>query len=367
MFFLMFFLVYFIGNVYIIFRIARDLNLHGLSFYIFFVLYIAAAVFSFWAMKFSRENSSLEIAKFISQAGYIWLGTFSIAVAYFLLSHILFIFNHSPKFIFNTTLITVILIIISSVYSVFNALNVLRVKEININVPNFPVDKFTIVQLSDIHIDVATKYDDIKKIVNITNSLNPDIIAFTGDLADIDITQTYEKYGLADLKAKYGIVAINGNHEYYGGLSLYEYVCKKLNWILLNNENTLIDGKIYFAGITDLTTSKYFGKNVADFNKALKGVDFAKPVIFLSHQPQVFGNVYKKYPITLQLSGHTHAGQIPPFDMIEIFVYKYFCGLYKETFNEKDSYVYVTPGTRWWGPPMRLFSKNEITKITLRR
>ncbi|MBQ3835314.1 MAG: metallophosphoesterase [Elusimicrobia bacterium] len=367
MFFLVFFLIYFIGNVYIIFRIARDLNLHGLSFYIFFAVYIAAAVFSFWAMKFSRENSASEFAAVISKAGYIWLGVFSISIAYFLLSHILFIFNHSQKFMFNTTLVTIILIVISSVYSVINTCGVPRVKEVEINVKHLPVDKFTIVQLSDIHIDVSTKYDDIKKIVDITNSLNPDIIAFTGDLADINIAKTYKEYGLADLKAKYGVVAINGNHEYYTGVGLYEYVCNSLDWKLLNNENILIDDKFYFAGITDIKTSTYFNNKKADVDKAMNGINFEKPVIFMSHQPQIFSEVYKKYPITLQLSGHTHAGQIPPFDMIEYFIYKYFWGLYKENYNGKESYIYVTPGTRWWGPPMRLISKNEITKITLRR
>lgn len=367
MFFLVFFLIYFIGNVYIIFRVARDLNLHGLSFYIFLILYVAAAAFSFWSMKFSREHSYSPLAKVLSQAGYIWLGVFSISIAYFLISHVLFIFNHSQKFMFNTTVITIILIVISSVFSTINALTVLKVKQIEIKVPNLPTDTFTIVQLSDIHIDTATKYEDIKNIVNITNSLNPDIIAFTGDLADIDIGETYTKYGLADLKAKYGIVAVTGNHEYYSGVSHYEYICKKLNWKLLNNENTLIDDKLCFAGITDIKTSKYFNYKEADIDKAMQGTDFSKPVIFLSHQPQVFDEIYKKYPITLQLSGHTHAGQIPPFDIIEIFVYKYFCGLYKETYNGKDSYIYVTPGTRWWGPAMRLFSRCEITLITLKK
>ncbi len=367
MFFLIFFAVYFIGNVYIIFRIARDLNIHGLAFYIFFVLYIATAIFSFWSLKFARENSSSEFVKFLSKAGYIWLGIFSISIAYLLLSHILFIFNHSQKFIFNTTLITIVLIVVSSIYSVINTCGLPVLKEIEIKVPNLPVDKFTIVQLSDIHIDVSTKYDDIKKIVNTVNSLNPDVIAFTGDLADINIVKTYKEYGLADLKAKYGIVAINGNHEYYTGVRQYEFVCDKLNWKLLDNENILIDNKFYFAGITDIKTSQYFNYKKADIGKAMQGIDFSKPVIFLSHQPQVFGEIYKKYPVLLQLSGHTHAGQIPPFDIIEYFMYKYFWGLYKQHYNEKDSYIYVTAGTRWWGPPMRLFSKNEIVKIILRR
>ena len=223
-----------------------------------------------------------------------------------------------------------------------------------------PVDKLTIVQLSDIHIDVTTKYNTIKKIVEITNSLNPDIIAFTGDLADTDITKTYEKYGLLYLKSKYGVFAVSGNHEYYRSIINYENICEKLNFKLLNNENILIDDKFYVAGITDFQTSKTFNYKPANVKKSLSDIDFDKPVIFLSHQPNSFFES-QNYPITIQLSGHTHAGQIPPFDIIEYFLYKYFCGLYKHN----DSYIYVTTGTRWWGPPMRLFSKSEIVYITL--
>lgn len=360
MFFLIFFIIYFLGNIYIIYRVSSDFKLHGLSLVVFLSLYVIVAFLSVYALSIARHSQPSAYTKILTQTGYIWLGTFSIAITFFLLSNILFIFNHTPLFRFNTTLITVIIILISSMYSVFNTRGLPKITEITIPVANLPVEKLTIVQLSDIHIDTATTYDEIKKIVEITNSFNPDIIAFTGDLADIDITQTYKNYGLADFKAKYGVFAINGNHEYYMGIKKFESVCKNANYILLNNTNALVDDKFYVAGITDIKTSKYFNYEPADINKALKNINWEKPVIFLSHQPQIFFEV-QKHPVTIQLSGHTHAGQIPPFDIIELFIYKYFCGLYKDN----DSYIYVTTGTRWWGPPMRLFSKSEIVHITL--
>ena len=360
MFFLIFFLIYLLGNIYIIYRITYDFKLHGLSFAIFLSLYFIIAFLSVYALSAARHSQPSTYTRMLTQAGYIWLGVFSIAITFFLLSNLLFIFNHNSHFRFNTTIITVIIIIISSTYSVFNTRGLPKITEITIPVENLPVDKLKIVQLSDIHIDTATSYDEIKKIVEITNSFKPDIIAFTGDLADIDISKTYKDYGLTNFQARYGVFAINGNHEYYTGIKIFEDVCKKSNYILLNNTNALVDDKFYVAGVTDLNTSKYFNYEKADIKRAFTNINWEKPVIFLSHQPQIFSEI-QKYPVTIQLSGHTHAGQIPPFDIIELFIYKYFCGLYKDN----DSYIYVTTGTRWWGPPMRLFSKSEIVYITL--
>ena len=360
MFFIAFLSIYILGNAYIVYRVMHDLKLHGTALTIFITFYLVITFLSVYSFKISRFNSPTISAKILTEIGYVWLGTFSIALTYLLVSHLAFIFGHTPKFRYNTTLITVILILVSVVYSYINNLGEPKITELEIKVPNLPVDKLTVVQLSDIHIDVTTNYNTIKRFVEITNSLNPDVIVFTGDLADTNIIKTYEKYGLLDLKSKYGTFAVSGNHEYYRGITNYETVCKNINFKLLDNENVLVDDKFYVAGIPDYKTSKAFGYKPADVKKSLEGIDFTKPVIFLSHQPNPFFES-QKFPITIQLSGHTHAGQIPPFDIIEYFLYKYFCGLYKDN----DSYIYVTSGTRLWGPPMRLFSKSEIVKIVL--
>ena len=362
MFFIIFLTVYILANVYIMYRVVHDLNFHGTTAITFLVLYLAITFLSVYSLKIVRFNQPSIFTKIFTEIGYIWLGFFSISITYFLLSHLAIVFYSSPKFRYNTTIVTIILIFVSSVYSFLNTCQTPQIKEVKISVPNLFTDKFTIVQLTDIHIDTATNYYEIKQIVDITNSLNPDIIVFTGDLADTDILKTYQKYGLLDFKSKYGTFAVSGNHEYYMGITKYETLCKNIKFKLLDNENILVDNKFYVAGITDYKTSKQVNYKPADVKKSLENVDFSKPVIFLSHQPDSFFEA-QKFPITIQLSGHTHAGQIPPFDIIEYFMYKYFYGLYKE----KNSYIYVSAGTRWWGPPMRLFSKSEIVKIILEK
>lgn len=360
MFFMIFLTIYILANVYIVYRIVQDLRFNELTLAIFIISYTVITVLSVYSFGIVRFCQPTILTKILTEVGFIWLGVFSISFTFLLLSHLAFIFNNSLQFRFYTTLITIILIILVSIYSVLNTCGNPIIKEINVKVPNLPVDKLTIVHLSDIHIDTSTNFDTIKNIVQLTNSLEPDIIAFTGDLADTNIANTYEKYGLTNFKSKYGVFAVSGNHEYYRLITQYEELCEKLNFKLLNNENILVDDKFYVAGITDYKTSVMKNYKPANISKSLEGIDFSKPVIFLSHQPNPFFQV-QQYPVTIQLSGHTHAGQIPPFDIIEYFLYKYFYGLYKDN----DSYIYVTSGTRWWGPPMRLFSKSEIVKIVL--
>ena len=196
MFFIFFLSIYILGNAYIIYRVIHDLKLHGIALTIFVAFYLIITFLSVYSFRISRFNNPTISTKILTEIGYIWLGIFSISLTYLLISHLLFIFGHTPKFRYNTTLITVILIVISSIYSIINTCGDPKVREYEIKVPDLPMDKLTIVQLADIHIDVTTKYDTVKKIVEITNSLNPDIIAFVGDLADTDITKTYDKYGL---------------------------------------------------------------------------------------------------------------------------------------------------------------------------
>lgn len=210
------------------------------------------------------------------------------------------------------------------------------------------------------HINALTKPEEIKKIVSMVNSLNPDIVTVTGDFVDTDLSETYQNYYMDKMESKYGIFAVSGNHEYYRGIDTFKTFIDNVGYTLLDNKNVLINNAIYVAGISDLRESKRFNYEISDFDKAFSGIDFSKPVIFLSHQPEAFIRA-KNYPFTLQLSGHTHAGQVPPFDIIEKIIFKHFYGLYKEN----GKYVYVTSGTRWWGPPLRLFSKSEIVRITL--
>ena len=155
------------------------------------------------------------------------------------------------------------------------------------------------------------------------------------------------------------VFAVPGNHEFYSGIENFLNFARMANIQVLRNENVTIADGIQIIGIDDKAGKMISGRDV-DLRSAALDCNFNNPVILLSHRPTNFEES-AGIGVDLQLSGHTHAGQIPPMDLIVRLVYKYPYGLYKY----KSAFIYTTCGTGIWGPPMRLFSQSEIVKIDL--
>jgi predicted MPP superfamily phosphohydrolase len=297
--------------------------------------------------------------------GSVWLGVISIALTVFVVRDIAFLMFRTPAFRYYSALVSLALIFVLSAYSVFNVWAFRDIKEIKVTLPKLPahLSGFSIVQLSDIHLNYIRSPQWFKRIVDETNRLNPDVIVITGDLVDADLCRASElAEGLKELKAKYGVYAVTGNHEYYTGIGKYLHMMKQVNIPVLQNEHTTVAGAIELAGVNDPDGKRFTGGG-PDIGQALSSpnpVDRQKPIVLLSHRPELFDTAAIN-GVDLQLSGHYHAGQIPPLDLIVMIVYKYPYGLYKNGL----SYLYTTAGTGFWGPPMRLFSKSEIVKVTL--
>ncbi len=294
-------------------------------------------------------------------AGGTWYGLIAMAITLFILESGVSLFLSSYRRL--RVIIVLILLALAVSYGVFNGTMVLKVKELKIPMKKLPenLSGLTIVQWSDFHLGDILTEAWLQKTVEKTNALEPDLVVITGDLTDHGF-KNKERYIalLKHLKARFGIMAVTGNHEYYWNrFPIFNEISKKVGIRVLRNEAVTLSNGIQIAGIND-PTARRFGENRPDLGAALKNVDFQKPVILLSHKPGYF-EVAKERGVDLQLSGHTHAGQIPPMDIISKLVYPYFYGLYQEG----DSYIHVSCGTGLWGIPMRIFSQNEITKITL--
>jgi predicted MPP superfamily phosphohydrolase len=264
--------------------------------------------------------------------------------------------------------VIIILIILTLVsgYSAFNGSTILVVKELTVPVKTLPknMSGFTIVHLSDLHIGNRLTEEWLKKTVKKTNRLNPDLVVITGDLSDItglDHKTHYIIDHLSRLKAKYGIIAVTGNHEYDEGLYTFPEITKETGILVLRNESATISEVIQVVGINDPFVGES-GDKGPDLEAAMKDIDPQKPIILLSHRPKYFDEAIQ-YGVDLQLSGHTHGGQPPPWELLVGLAFKYSYGLYKVG----DSYIHVSGGTGLYGVPMRLFTHNEITKITLTR
>jgi hypothetical protein len=292
--------------------------------------------------------------------GALWLGVIAIAFTIFVLKDIAQLFFSEPsKFM---TLLALFLVLVTSGLSLYNASRPLEIKEIKIPIEkiNPKLSGFSIVQLSDLHLGILKSEKWLQRIVERTNELNPDLIVITGDLIDQDIRR-FEGFCevLKRLKSKYGIYAITGNHEFYAGMDNFLTIAKKCGFSILRNEKVTVANSIEIVGVDD-DTGKSFAGVGADLVSAIQKCEQGKPIILLSHQPKNFKKAIGM-GVDLQLSGHTHAGQILPMNLIILLVFKYPFGLY----SASSSFIYTTSGTGTWGPPMRLFSRSEIVKIVL--
>jgi hypothetical protein len=240
----------------------------------------------------------------------------------------------------------------------------IRTQRLRVPLSKWPstLDGYRIVQITDIHVGPTIGKDFVQTVVDRVNELKPDLIAITGDLADGPVTQLAEQIApLADLKAKDGVYFVTGNHEYYTG-DLDNW----LDWLKasgirpLHNERVTPRKGFDLAGINDFSAPH--GLHAPNLSKALSGRDMKRPVILLAHQPKAFPES-ERMGVDLQLSGHTHGGQIFPFNYVVSLFQPFMAGLYQRGAAQ----LYVSRGTGYWGPPMRIGEPAEITVIELVR
>jgi predicted MPP superfamily phosphohydrolase len=322
------------------------------------ILMLAGAL-SFVLAEFLNRLKPLYPLLFV---GSIWLGIMAIALAFFLLEVLLsLLFPGSRNFFVISALVVISLV---SGFSIFNASRYPQVREIKIPFHNLPAELagFTIAQLSDLHLGNLTSLKRLRWIVNRVNNLHPDLICVSGDVLDGDISQGEDYYRLLrELKAKHGVVAVTGNHEFYAGIDLFLELARKSNWRVLRNQTWSLDGKLDIVGLDD-DAGESFKFSGPDLSGALRSAVPNVPKILLYHRPSGFPEAVRR-GIELQLSGHTHAGQIPPMDFLVWLIYKYPAGLYRLG----QSHIYTSSGTGTWGPPMRFLSRSEIVKLVLVR
>jgi predicted MPP superfamily phosphohydrolase len=242
-----------------------------------------------------------------------------------------------------------------------------EVVDVEVKLAKLPreLDGFTIVQLSDLHVGLTIDRAFVQRVVELTNRLSPDLVALTGDFVDGPVTELRDDVApLAGLRAKHGVFAITGNHEYYAGADPWIAEIKKLGVRYLRNELVTIGepGAAFdLAGVDDHGASRYAGHG-EDLAAATAKRDPARALVLLAHQPRQVRRAVK-HGVDLQLSGHTHGGQIWPWHYI---VKVQQGGLLAGRYQFGDTQLYVSRGCGYWGPPVRLLAPLEITRVILR-
>jgi uncharacterized protein len=242
-----------------------------------------------------------------------------------------------------------------------------EVVDVEVTLAKLPkaLDGFTIVQLTDLHVGLTIDRAFVQRVVDMTNRLSPDLVALTGDFVDGRVADLREEIApLAGLRAKHGIFAITGNHEYYAGADPWIAEISKLNVKYLRNELVTIGepGAAFdLAGVDDHGAGKYAGHG-EDLAAATAKRDPSRPLVLLAHQPRQVRRA-AKHGVDLQLSGHTHGGQIWPWHYI---VKVQQGGLLAGRYQVGNTQLYVSRGCGYWGPPVRLLAPLEITRVILR-
>ncbi|KAF1055384.1 MAG: putative protein YpbG [Stenotrophomonas maltophilia] len=244
-----------------------------------------------------------------------------------------------------------------------------KVKQVDVAIAGLPAafDGYRVLQLTDIHASRLLTGDWVRQVVARANAQQPDLIVITGDLIDGTVQARRDDYPpLGQLHARDGVIAINGNHEYYEQYAQWMQTFHGLGLQLLHNAHTEVrrgDVALTIAGVTDPVAAQH-GQAPPDINAALAGATPGAPVILLDHRP-ADARANASHGVALQLSGHTHGGHIRGLDQI---VKRSNNGFVSGRYTVDGMTLYVSNGASLWpGFATRLAVPSEITVFTLHR
>ena len=372
-FFVIVFLIYGLVHLYAFLR-ARSALSFKRSTGLYLALFMVIMTFAPFLVRIS-ENAGLDsLAVFVSHAGYIWMGLlflfFSTSVLIDIYRFAIFLagavlrsdstgLKPSAGFSFFVPLI---LSVFLSSYGFYEARNI-RTETVVIRTSKLPreIGKFKIVQISDVHLGLIVNKDRLERILRRVKEQSPDMIVSTGDLLDGQLNNIG---GLAEMmkgvSAPYGKFAITGNHEFYAGLEQSLGFTELAGFRVLRGEGITANDLINVVGVDDNAGKRFGLYTEVSERELISGLPREKFTLLLKHRPEIDREAMGLFD--LQLSGHTHNGQIFPFRLITRFFYPHLSGLVK---LEGGSSLYVSRGSGTWGPPIRFLSPPEVTVIEI--
>jgi len=373
LFFTIFLLIYGLINYYIFIRGWQCLPAESKWRTPYLVLFLVLAL-SFIAGRIMER-----ICLCIVSDLFVWIGSFWLAAMLYFFLIIVFVdlmrlincwLPFFPSLIENMARARQIALIASVtgvlallVLGLFNALHP-RIKTIELAIPKqATVQRLNIVAASDIHLGTIIGRKRFCTIVNAISSLQPDIVLFPGDIVDEDLGPVVKQNlgeALTKIQSRYGVYAITGNHEFIGGVAAASEYLKKHQVVMLRDSVAFVANSIYVVGREDRSAQHFSGNGRAPLAALLASVDKDRPIILMDHQPFHLSEA-ETNGVDLQLSGHTHHGQLWPLNYITSAVYEVSMGYLKKG----CTHYYVSCGVGTWGPPVRIGNTPEIVNIRL--
>jgi predicted MPP superfamily phosphohydrolase len=263
----------------------------------------------------------------------------------------------------------VVVSVVLLVWGHYEAMRVPRVRRVDVPIERLGagLSGVTVALLTDTHYGPIDRARWSSRVIDRLNELDADIVCHTGDIADGTVAQRREQAApLGRAKAKLARTYVTGNHEYFGEAQGWLDHMRELGWEPLHNRHLVVErggARLVIAGVDDRTAgSSGLGGHRPDHAAALAGADPALPVLLLAHQPKQI-DAAVEHGVDLQISGHTHGGQIWPFNLLVRLDQPTVAGLSRHGARTR---LYTSRGTGFWGPPFRVFAPSEITLLTLR-
>jgi len=337
---------------------------------IFMTLMVAAPIMVRWAEKYVDDR----ITTVLAVIAFTWMGLLfifiSTAFAFDVYRGLLFIcrfifqkyflgFTPTAGFSFA---ISLIVSCVAMAYGFYEA-NTIRLEHVAIQTDKLPdaQDNLRIVQISDVHLGVLVGEKRLQKILEKVKAAKPHLMVSTGDLVDGEIRHA-EKLAamLHEIDTPHGKYAVTGNHEFYAGLADALDFTKKAGFKVLQGASLTLPNLIHIAGVDDPARRRRQASASISETTLLSKLSDDLFVLLLKHQPVIANPVAGHFD--LQLSGHTHCGQIFPFRLLTRLFYDIHPGL---TRLSNGSFAYVSRGSGTWGPPVRFLAPPEVTLIEL--
>ena len=240
----------------------------------------------------------------------------------------------------------------------------IRLHEVTVRTPHLPAGSrpVRIAFISDVHVGLLTGERKLRKIAQIVEAARPDLLISGGDLVDGSAEHLdHVSRILAEIPAPLGKFAVTGNHEYYAGIEQSEAFTERAGFRLLHGEAVNIDGRLLVAGVDDPAAGQFRLASEPGEDELLPRGSDRSAVVLVKHRPAPSAGSLGRFD--LQLSGHTHGGQIYPFRYFVALSYPLLDGL---TEVGEGSYLYKGKGTGTWGPPIRFLAPPEVTLVVLR-
>jgi uncharacterized protein len=360
-------LAYIFPNIYIFFRI-KDLFISKEYRFRYILIYLTIALIYPISERYDRLDKNFFQQMLSVVSGYIlpfYLYLFFTVLLFdlfLLLNQTIGILLSETRKSFTFRFYTLTALITLSIAIVVGGainLNTLRVSKYHVEVPRKQAkdDHLRVVFVSDFHIQHNTRLRFLEKFVTKVNSLQPDLMLYGGDIVEGDnedeTTEVIESV-MRNIRSKYGVFGVLGNHEFYGGQQKGDFF-GKAGITILSDTIVRIDHSFYLAGRYD----QHFMKRKT-INEILRNVSPDLPVILMDHRPTELREV-SRTSVDIQFSGHTHNGQLFPINLITRSNYDLSWGYRKI----RNTHFFVTSGLRLWGPPVRTAGKSEIMVVDI--